>query len=596
MGVVYEARDPNGEAVALKAILNVTEDRRLRFLREADVMRFVGRHPNVVGLRAIGEDRGCLFLTMDLLPGTDFSEFLQSPLFDRRKAAGLLVGAARGVHYAHEAGVLHRDLKPANLFLTGDTLVVMDFGLAKDMQSDAGLTKDGALVGTVVYMAPEQVRGKGNELDRTVDVYALGVILYEILAGRRPFSGQVTEIMSAILERPPPPVANVPARLEAVCQRALAKDPGDRFPTAEHFARALEAALSDGEKARRWPLFASLSANLGLAVFVSVLAVSRAAPSAAALPPEPHPPSPQPEPRPKPEPESETPPFNPNDPFSRPAWVEALPPALRPPVPLPRGLLHTLTPGEYLCEADQSILVWIPAGSFVFGGSGDRKAKPKTFPVRFTEGYFIGKYELSSAQWTRFRDETGYDPPLEKNQQALTEPGKLKPDEPAGGVCWTDAVAYCEWAGLRLPSEAEWEYAARGNLPIRFPWGNESPSASHANVGPAYGSDEKKALGKRDGYLVLSPVGNYPLGASPFGCLDMAGNCAEWVADHYVSPDSAPPPDGSAVTDPARPLRRLRGGSYYLSGNKTFATLRPKGVYAGRRRPGIAFRVAISAR
>ncbi len=251
MSVVYEARDPKGERVALKAILEATERRRRRFLLEAEVMQFVGRHPNVVTLRAFGDDQGCLFLTMDLLDGEDFDAYLSGPRSNPADAAAHLVRVARGVHFAHEAGVLHRNLKPANLFLAGDRLLVMDFGLAKDLQREEQLTIEGSLVGTVAYMSPEQVRGEGARLDRTADVYALGVILYEALAGERPFSGDMLEVVRAIVNEPPPPIAGASPGLEAVCFKALAKEPADRYQTAEDFARDLETELGTVAKGSR---------------------------------------------------------------------------------------------------------------------------------------------------------------------------------------------------------------------------------------------------------------------------------------------------------------------------------------------------------
>jgi serine/threonine-protein kinase len=264
--------------------------------------------------------------------------------------------------------------------------------------------------------------------------------------------------------------------------------------------------------------------------------------------------------------------------------VWALPAAVRPPNPLPRGIAYG-EPGEYRNEADDSILVWVPPAAFTFGmDEGER------WLVRFERGYFIGKYEVTWAQWKRFRAETGYDPPQAKSQKVTLRPApKGKLDHAVGFVSWIDARTYCEWAGLRLPSESEWEYAARGNLPIRFPWGNERPLPHHANIGP---SDNRKRLtvAKRDGFASTSPVGHYPEGRSPFGCYDMCGNVSEWVEDCYTE-KARPPADGSPAVNESS-LRHFRGSSYYHKWQNTIATGRTDGFAATRRRKSVGFRVA----
>jgi formylglycine-generating enzyme required for sulfatase activity len=239
---------------------------------------------------------------------------------------------------------------------------------------------------------------------------------------------------------------------------------------------------------------------------------------------------------------------------------------------VPQGVLYGDAPGEYVNEVDGSALVWVPGGSFRFGRGDPENG---AWFVRFATGYFIGKYEVTWAQWTRFVEATGFAPPPVNGQPHAATPDEL--NHPVSTVCVNDVLAYCAWAGLRLPSEAEWEYAARGNLPIRFPWGNAPPTDAHLN-------DAAKA----DEYLGTSPVGSYPAGASPFGCLDMAGNVWEWVADG--SSTSRPPADGSAL-EPSAKSHRARGGSFRVEAPLCRAARR-ESYEPARRRSDLGFRLA----
>jgi tetratricopeptide (TPR) repeat protein len=256
-------------------------------------MQFLSRHPHIVSLRDVGEDRGRLFLVMDLVGGGTLAERIEGG-GDRRELLELLVKVARAVHFAHEAGVLHRDLKPANVLLDerGQPLVT-DFGLAKDLQEVERLTKTGDTVGTVHYMAPEQARpDKARPLDRRVDVYALGVILYVVLTGQPPFQGMAGWVISQIVSAPPTPPRkidpSVDPELQRICLRALAKDPVERLPTAEAMAHELERTLGGEIERRRRPAvwIASLAGNLIL--IGALLAVL----SAGGPPPAPEPPAP----------------------------------------------------------------------------------------------------------------------------------------------------------------------------------------------------------------------------------------------------------------------------------------------------------------
>jgi len=261
MGVVYRARDTRlGRDVALKvmgAAIAGDGERARRFEVEARAAGVLN-HPNIVAIHDIGTHDQAPYLVSELLEGQSLRELLHDgkPL-SPRKALDYGVQMALGLAAAHEKGIVHRDLKPENLFLTRDGRVkILDFGLAKlidpvggpargastiDALKLGGGTQPGTVLGTVGYMAPEQVRGQ--PADHRSDIFAVGAILYELLAGRRAFDGQSgVDVLSAILSEQPPPLpkGSIPPGLEQVVRRCLQKAPEDRFQSARDLAFQLE--------------------------------------------------------------------------------------------------------------------------------------------------------------------------------------------------------------------------------------------------------------------------------------------------------------------------------------------------------------------
>ncbi|MBX3465874.1 MAG: serine/threonine protein kinase [Planctomycetes bacterium] len=250
-GAVFAARDAQGRPVALKVLLAGWRGgvHAERFRREAALGQRLD-HPGIVRVLDHGEDDGRAWLTMELLEGAlPMDRFAAARGLDARARVDLVVQACDAVQHAHEQGAIHRDLKPQNLLVTPDGRVkVVDLGLARLLDEER-LTQSGATMGTIEYMAPEQVKGQTAHADARTDVYALGVVLFELVAGEVPFSGQTSvEVMRGILEDAPVDldarVSGLPRGLATVVAMALQKDPADRHPSAVALGRDLAAVLA----------------------------------------------------------------------------------------------------------------------------------------------------------------------------------------------------------------------------------------------------------------------------------------------------------------------------------------------------------------
>src|SRR5262245_17812490 len=259
MGAVYLAEDKRlGRKVAIKVLpasFAQNADRLRRFEQEARATSALN-HPNILTIYDIGDHDGTPFIVAELLEGEELREQLNIGALPARAAIDCARQIASGLAAAHAKGIVHRDLKPENLFITTDGRVkILDFGLAKlkPPQVDAAdsqaptqkkITDPGVVMGTVGYMSPEQVRGQ--EVDHRADIFALGVILYEMLSGHRPFTGDsAADVMSAMLKEEPPALSEsgvkIAPSLEKVVRRCLEKKPEHRFHSAHDLGFALEA-------------------------------------------------------------------------------------------------------------------------------------------------------------------------------------------------------------------------------------------------------------------------------------------------------------------------------------------------------------------
>ena len=280
MGIVYEAEQvPLGRRVALKVLpAGAALDERLaiRFLREARTVARL-RHPGIVPVFGTGREQGVLFFAMELIEGESLAQRIERGPLPAADAARIASEIAHALQHAHDAGLIHRDVKPDNVMIGRDGRArLADFGLVHDLQG-ARLTRSQYVLGTPAYSAPEQARGE--PVDPRSDVYGAGAVLYAMLGGKPPFAGDVpAAVLGRLASEPPPPLAQVapaaPRALVAICERAMARDPGRRYAGPGALGQDLDRFLEQGSTAaERSPSSASrgwwlVGAGLGLATLI----------------------------------------------------------------------------------------------------------------------------------------------------------------------------------------------------------------------------------------------------------------------------------------------------------------------------------------
>jgi len=255
MGVVYEGRDPNiGRRVAIKTARldvlqqeNMAEEIMARFLREARAAGVLN-HPNIVTVYDADEESDMAYIAMEFIEGVELRKLLQDKRrFSPEETVQLVSNLCMALDHAHSHGVVHRDVKPSNIMVLADgSIKVLDFGIAH--VSGSNLTRDGSLIGTPYYMSPEQFMG--HKVDGRSDLFAAGVIAYELLTGEKPFPGEsVGTVMHNVLKKEPIPPRElnfaIPIALEKVVLKALQKDPNQRYQTGRSMASALAEAIRE---------------------------------------------------------------------------------------------------------------------------------------------------------------------------------------------------------------------------------------------------------------------------------------------------------------------------------------------------------------
>jgi formylglycine-generating enzyme required for sulfatase activity/tRNA A-37 threonylcarbamoyl transferase component Bud32 len=587
---------------------------RERFKREAQTVASL-EHPAIVPVYDFGEQDGQPYLVMRYMGGGSLREYLRSraPL-SLQEAAQILTRLAPALDKAHSAGIIHRDLKPANIIFDEEgNPYLSDFGIVKLAKAQEELTSTGAVVGTPAYMSPEQGRAE-KELDGRSDVYSLAVILFEMLTGQQPYKADTpVGLMVAHINDPIPDLAKVapdlPQAAQRVIERGMAKNREARFSTSGEMAAALAtvgAGISTGgvsveenatfdvldtpapifkEEAEkhtpsRWMMWIGLIVVVGVlclgAVVVGGLAISGRLfpdkPAATDMVAE------EPEPTAAHGVEateaatavvgvvataaaSPVAPTNTARPTEIPASDATEPAPTEPPVALDAGTIQTN-------PLDGAAMVFIPAGEFTMGLTDDQADKVQRLsedcnnvldlsqPAHavYLDAYWIYQNEVTIEMYKACVAAGACEEPdaLYSDTRADYYTNAEYGNYPVVWVNWQNADAYCEWAGGGLPTEAQWEKAARGGDGRLFPWGDTLPIRQLANVDNFIGD--------------TMPVDSYAKGASPYGVLNMAGNVYEWVADWFSSSyyEMSPYENPTGPSNLSGELERrvVRGGNF----------------------------------
>jgi formylglycine-generating enzyme required for sulfatase activity/tRNA A-37 threonylcarbamoyl transferase component Bud32 len=633
MGDVWMAEQPLVKTrVAIKLLdegASGDKQQVQRFFNEAIAAGRI-KHSGVVKIFDVGFHAGRAFLIMEFLEGETLTARLRR---GGRLSVGDVAEIGRQIvsilEATHAENIIHRDLKPDNVFLVHDTeldsklrVKILDFGIAK---LGTGMTGTGESMGTPGYMAPEQWT-HAADADALTDVYSLGCLIFELCCGRLPFVTKSIPMAYAQQMNDVPPrasslIPDLPSELDDLLVRMLARSSKDRpavCDVREAFARLvlspprgpdyfamkldlLAAAttvsiIGRAKKIKRAVLsrkalitaISVLVAGCGLLVTVrqdyfieSSDKATIKVPVLDMVPLEIPAKTPAPAKVPAEVPEERAT----KVPIKTPVETTIITPT-RTKILKKEIAKSTKSPIEaplkpHVCP---TAMVIIPAGVFEMGnpiGTGQANEHPQHTVT--LSSYCIDKTEVTVSSYERCVREKGclISPPtrnLLNGQEATVWAPYCNredhPDHPINCVDWYQAETYCHWIGKRLPTEAEWEYAARGNDGRLYPWGNALPNSKRLNAcGGECVEMGQRELDDRlrpqhalypdsDGHETTAPVGSYPGDASPFGVLDLGGNVSEWIADWYgqYSPGSEVSPNGPI----SGTMRLTRGGNWFF--------------------------------
>jgi serine/threonine-protein kinase len=538
MSHVYRGRDTViGREVAIKILTeagSADEAAKARFLQE---VRMAGniQHDNIVAIYDYGEEGGRPFIVMEMLRGQDLRTAIErGSLTSVPAKLNVALQAARALGYVHSHSIVHRDIKPENIHLdaAGKTRL-MDFGIAK--AANLNLTQPGTALGTPFYMPPEQVLG--HPITPLVDVYAFGIVLYELVTGVKPIKGETLENIFYLILNQPIDLDllrqhGASEGLVSLIARCVAKKAEDRPQDFDAICLELEALLNAGQPLTTLANHTPTTANV-------------AQPGTTAYPISPDPPV------------SETPAeaqksTGVNGMALGVAGALFLAIAVaggyyflhKPAAPVEKSpdaktdVTKTAPELARSLSTPTGVMVLVAAGEFPSGA--DRK--PVSLPA-----FYIDRTEVLNGAYADFCKSTGHSLPqgFEIGRAHL----------PVVNVTIGDARAYAKWAGKRLPTALEWEKAARGAAGFAYPWGNEAdPKRANVQDNP----DLKE-------HVLLGGSANFGTGQSPYGAFDMAGNVWEFVEADFTPSPKAVENFSTALSPPPTAKEKwcqIRGGSF----------------------------------
>ncbi len=565
-GSVWKATSADGSIVVAIKVLNpqALDNEKVvkKFFHEAMILAKLD-HPNITKLMEFFPDGNNYAIVMEYVEGIELKQYLQQQngLMPFDQAFKIAKQTLDAFQYANEHGILHRDIKPGNIMLdqNGDSKI-MDFGIAKISTT---ATHDTAAKMLSVHYTPPERFDPSKSIDARSDIYSLGLVFYEMFAGRRPFMVEETsQIMFCHLnEIPDPPqkyAESLNPRISNAILKALEKNPDDRFNDFREFSKALDldapafddvtltgdedvtqmdqpivvttkktrpiegepaVAEAPDKKRKSRLLIAAVSAIvLALLLGGGFMAIKGYLPG-----------------------------------VKQPSTVADSGPGKR----------NIKGFNEITHAKDGSILISIPDGEFIMGS--DLYSAEKPVQKIFLSQYYIDKYLVTNKQFEKFVDATKYVTDAEKDGSGMVRIGRRwkkveganwrKPDGltpiegkenyPVTQVSYNDALSYCKWAGKDLPTEAQWEKAARGPNGTKYPWGDSDPDDTMANFDNIIGN--------------TAPVDTYEKGQSHYGVFDMAGNVYQWCKDWYGTGERK---DKNPSGPESGKERVIKGGSF----------------------------------
>ena len=617
MSMVYRGYDPHMEReVAIKVVRGGSLD---RFKQEIKIIAAL-KNPHVISVYDQGEFNGDAYFVMPYMKGGSLLDRLDEGPLSLKEAVRIIEEISPALDAVHKRNIIHRDLKPKNILFDEDgNAYIADFGIARLYETSTTRSYT-TLIGSPDYMSPEQAKGE-KDLDGRSDIYSFGAVIFYMLTGKPPYEAE-TPVALALkhIHEPIPQLIDfnptLPLNLQSIINKSMAKDRNQRYQNATQLANDFkekirvkgtipipELPITHSRKpAPKWVLGAGSILLIGILLFIVNCFIPQPVIPCPALKIADSSPTTY----------DQTVTKTPEIFESKNATSLPTSTPLPSNTPLPPTDTNTLTPTQdpnkpprnakegdtWISPVDGSTMVFVPEGEFLMGALDEavnayNNEKPQH--TVYTDPFWMDQTEVTYEQFLKFlnleiKTSKTTDRSGPNSEQSLTEsdefgiiaswndPGDIESkieyvgkryivqpeisDHPVAKVTWFQANEYCKLVGKRLPTEAEWEKAAKGWDDRTYPWGDEYITGKRANLCDRKcisGYQEKRVY---DGYAQVAPVGSFPEGASPFGILDMAGNVWEWIADWYdpdyyqISPSTNPtgPESGTA--------RVIRGGSW----------------------------------